>query len=208
MKIAVVADEPARQEWLSRGLPDDTEIVWLENPGPVTGAGAYIDLLFDSGENRIAEWKEVNDTPVLINDVLKSSGQLPQNVVRMNGWPTFAGRAITEAARVSEEWKIKTTAVLAACNRTVEWVPDIPGFITGRVVSMIINEAWYALEEGVTSKGETDTAMKLGTNYPYGPFDWGERIGLANIYRLLHLLAADNPRYTPCALLKKQVLPE
>lgn len=208
MKIAVVADEPSRQEWLSRGLQDDTEIVWLENPAPVTGAEAYIDLLYNDGENRIAKWKEVKDIPVLINDVLKSAGQLPQNVVRINGWPTFAGRAITEAAQTGEEWKIKISSVLAACNRTVEWVPDIAGFITARVVSMIINEAWYALEEGVSSKEETDTAMKLGTNYPYGPFDWGERIGLANIYRLLYILSADNPRYTPSALLKKQVSAE
>ena len=49
--------------------------------------------------------------------------------------------------------------------------PDIPGFISARVVSMIINEAYFALEEEVSSKEEIDTAMKLGTNYPYGPFD-------------------------------------
>jgi 3-hydroxyacyl-CoA dehydrogenase len=43
---------------------------------------------------------------------------------------------------------------------------------------MIINEAYFALEDNVSTKAETDIAMKLGTNYPYGPFEWGQLIGL------------------------------
>ncbi len=45
-------------------------------------------------------------------------------------------------------------------------------------MAMIINEAWHALAEEVSTKNEIDTAMKLGTNYPYGPFEWAEKIGL------------------------------
>ena len=86
------------------------------------------------------------------------------------------------------------------------WVPDEPGFITARVIAMIINEAWFALEEGVSTKEEIDTAMKLGTNYPYGPFEWGNQIGLKNIYTLLDKLNTDNPRYRPAELMKKQVI--
>ena len=70
---------------------------------------------------------------------------------------------------------------------------------------MIINEAYFALGEGVSSKEEIDTAMKLGTNYPMGPFEWGINIGLKNVSGLLSALAEINPRYTPAELLKQEI---
>ena len=69
---------------------------------------------------------------------------------------------------------------------------------------MIINEAFFALEEGVSSKEEIDVAMKLGTNYPYGPFEWQEKIGLQNIYQLLHNLSEKDKRYSVSPLLRKK----
>ena len=71
---------------------------------------------------------------------------------------------------------------------------------------MIINEAFFALQENVSSKEEIDTAMKLGTNYPFGPFEWAERIGLKNIFELLTGLSKTQSRYEPAALLKQQAL--
>ena len=75
--------------------------------------------------------------------------------------------------------------IFSCFNKTIEWVADIPGFITPRVISMIINEAYFTLDEKVSTKEEIDTAMKLGTNYPYGPFEWGATIGLKNVYELI-----------------------
>jgi len=66
---------------------------------------------------------------------------------------------------------------------------------------MIVNEAYFALEDKVSTPTEIDTAMKLGTNYPYGPFEWSEKIGLKNIYLLLQKLSKQDSRYTPCNLL-------
>jgi 3-hydroxybutyryl-CoA dehydrogenase len=74
-------------------------------------------------------------------------------------------------------------------------------------VSAIINEAYFALEDGVSTKGEIDVAMKLGTAYPYGPFDWAQKIGLNNIATLLQQLAAEQPRYAPCSSLIAEVKP-
>jgi len=68
---------------------------------------------------------------------------------------------------------------------------------------MIINEAWFALQEGISTKQEIDIAMKLGTNYPYGPFEWGDKIGLKNIYRLLKEMSGENSKYQPAELLEK-----
>ena len=71
---------------------------------------------------------------------------------------------------------------------------------------MIINEAYYALEENVSTKQQIDIAMKLGTNYPYGPFEWGEKIGIEKIYLLLKKLSAQNKRYTISHSLEQETL--
>ena len=89
-------------------------------------------------------------------------------------------------------------------NKKTEWTPDIPGFITARVISTIINEAYFSLEGKVSSREEIDTAMKLGTSYPYGPFEWSRIIGIKNIYSLLNILSRKNKRYLPSDLLKKE----
>ncbi len=81
---------------------------------------------------------------------------------------------------------------------------DIPGFITPRVISMIINEAYFALAQGVSTPEEIDKAMKLGTAYPYGPLEWATRIGLQNIVTLLQKLSVAQSRYAPCELLVQE----
>jgi 3-hydroxybutyryl-CoA dehydrogenase len=74
------------------------------------------------------------------------------------------------------------------------------------VLAMIINEAWFTLGENVSTKQEIDTAMKLGTNYPYGPFEWCNKIGIKNIYSLLKKLSENNARYKPAPLLEKEAI--
>jgi 3-hydroxybutyryl-CoA dehydrogenase len=69
---------------------------------------------------------------------------------------------------------------------------------------MIINEAFIALEEGVSSVKEIDTAMKLGTNYPFGPFQWAQEIGLQRIVTLLNRLSETQTRYAPSKELVQQ----
>ena len=77
--------------------------------------------------------------------------------------------------------------------------------LSARIIAMIINEAYYTLEAGISSKAEIDTAMKLGTNYPYGPFEWGEKIGLKNIYMLLFELSKTDDRYIVSTALRDEV---
>ena len=64
-----------------------------------------------------------------------------------------------------------------------------PGFVAARVMSMIVNEAFYSLGENISSIEDIDSAMVLGTNYPGGLFEWVEKIGVENFYRLLKKLA-------------------
>ena len=69
---------------------------------------------------------------------------------------------------------------------------------------MIINEAYYTLQDKISTKAEIDIAMKLGTNYPHGPFEWSSLIGLKNIYELLTVLSKTDTRYTASDLLMKE----
>jgi len=70
---------------------------------------------------------------------------------------------------------------------------------------MIINEAYFALGDKVSTKDEIDTAMKLGTNYPYGPFEWSRKIGLKNVYQLLSVLSKEDHRYIAAPCLEEEV---
>jgi 3-hydroxybutyryl-CoA dehydrogenase len=73
---------------------------------------------------------------------------------------------------------------------------------------MIINEAYFAWGDEVSSKTDIDTAMKLGTNYPFGPFEWANRIGIENVYGTLAAMYQDTQeeRYKICPLLKTYYL--
>ena len=79
------------------------------------------------------------------------------------------------------------------------------GFLYPRILSMVINEAWLALADGLADRDNIDLAMKNGVNYPWGPFEWGKKIGLDKIRTLLDELhhATGDERYRPCHLLKE-----
>jgi 3-hydroxybutyryl-CoA dehydrogenase len=77
--------------------------------------------------------------------------------------------------------------------------------VSARVVAMIVNEAYFALGEAISSKKDIDTAMKLGTNYPFGPFEWSEKVGLKNIYSLLLKLSESSARYAIAPAMIKEL---
>ena len=206
MRIAVLANDVLREEMMAQGLADDTDVEWLTEIPVSSAADTCIDLLFNDSEERIDELKKTGCPLIIVNSLTLTLDQLPQHFIRINAWPTFLKRTIVEAACHHDTNKEKAEKIFAGFNKTVEWVPDIPGFITARVISMIINEAYFALEDEVCSKEETDIAMKLGTHYPLGPFEWSKKIGINNVYALLNKLSADNKRYEPCALLKQEAL--
>ncbi len=141
--------------------------------------------------------------PVFINSVVQTLDDLvaPPNVYRINGWSTFLQRSFWEISGAINE---DVEAIFKSCNIRINFVKDEPGFIAARVIAMIINEAYFALEDNVSSKAEIDTAMKLGTNYPYGPFEWAQLIGNKNILALLQHLCSTDSRYKPSEFLMKE----
>jgi len=197
MEIVVLADELQKQE-LAHGL-SPRGVVWINNEEEFRrykNADAYIDLEFVNDANRIALLNKLLPKLVIINCVTDTLQKTNSSFVRINGWNTFLKSSIIEASSLNENVKQKTEEVFSHFNKKIEWVDDIVGFITPRVVSMIINEAFISLKEGVSTKEEIDTAMKLGTNYPYGPFEWAEKIGVDNLKKLLNKLSKEHNRYS------------
>jgi len=84
---------------------------------------------------------------------------------------------------------------------------DYPGFISNRVLLPMINEAIFALMEGVASAGDIDTVMKLGMNHPMGPLTLADFIGLDVCLAIMEVLynGYNDSKYRPCPLLKKMV---
>jgi 3-hydroxybutyryl-CoA dehydrogenase len=207
MKLAIVANDLLKEELLSTIPGKKVQITWLSSVAELNkhqDADAVIDLLFNNEKTELSLLKDFHPRPVIINSVFKTLGETDFSFIRINGWPTFLKRETTEAAFSIEADKVAVEKIFNAMGRKVEWVPDVPGFISARVIAMIINEAYFALEEKVSTKEEIDTAMKLGTNNPFGPFEWAGKIGLKNIYDLLNILSQKEKRYQPAPLLIKE----
>ncbi|MCP9752551.1 3-hydroxyacyl-CoA dehydrogenase family protein [Ferruginibacter sp. HRS2-29] len=199
MKIAVYGDDNAWNELIQSNPA--AEWIRAEDLRQLFGqdADAYFNL---SGEIFSGSTPE---KPYFINSVMAPLSELNagQNAIRLNGWNGFLSNAAWE---VAGEMTVPAAAVLSFLEKKVIPVADEPGLISARVLAMIINEAYYAESEAVSTSAEIDTAMKLGTNYPSGPFEWAEKIGLKNVYDLLQKLAAKDKRYQPAPSLAKKIL--
>lgn len=206
MQIVVVADNDLQEELLAQGLQDNATIEWTTTIPDTTTADYIIDLLFENNAQRIESLQKLQTKFFIVNAVSTTLERLPENFIRINGWPGFLQRSIIEAAAANEPLKAEGEKIFSCFNRSTEWVPDKAGFVTATIISMIINEAYFAAGEQVSSKEEIDTAMKLGTNYPFGPFEWGKKIGLHNIYELLTSLSQNNVRYQPAELLAREAI--
>jgi 3-hydroxybutyryl-CoA dehydrogenase len=206
MTVAILADALLKQELLGKNLPSAITVVWVDSVRAltITDADVYIDLLFEQDAERTQHLKQLLPKPVLVNAVSFTTKKIGAGFIRINAWPGMLQRAVTEVVlppAISE-------ATIKDIFDRLQWnyvlVPDIPGMITARVLATIINEAYFTLGAQVSTREEIDIAMKLGTSYPYGPFEWGEKIGLSRIYELLTELSSGDGRYTPAPLLIKE----
>lgn len=206
MQVIVVASESLKEEMIAQGLQEGTVIEWASSIPASTEAGCCIDLLFEYSPERVAALKRLQPAIIIVNSVPITLDSLPENFVRINGWPGFLQRKAIEASSSNVQVRDKVDSIFSTFNKSIEWVPDKPGFITATIISMIINEAYFAFGEQISSKEDIDTAMKLGTNYPFGPFEWGKKIGLQKVHDLLFALSQENLRYQPAKQLTKEVL--
>ena len=105
----------------------------------------------------------------------------------------------------------ETFGTIRTLSEKLDKVPvevfDYPGFISNRILMPMINEAVFALMEGVASAGDIDTVMKLGMNHPMGPLTLADFIGLDVCLAIMEVLynGYNDSKYRPCPLLKKMV---
>jgi 3-hydroxybutyryl-CoA dehydrogenase len=125
--------------------------------------------------------------------------------VRAGGVAELARSATTSAAAARAAERFFTSL-----GRPVEWVGDAPGLVSGRLVACLVNEACFALGEGVGSAEDIDRGMELGLNHPRGPLAWGDVVGADMVLETLLALWEEyrEERYRPAPALVAAVRSE
>ena len=216
MKIYVVGTENRIEELkLKLASVDISKIT----AGPAYGASSeydlIIDLNFDDAPGNIEYYSELEDCIVIVSAVKQqirqtiavSPKKVKCKIAGLNALPTFINRALWEMSFLNDDDAEFILGKLESANLQAKKVNDRVGMVTPRIILMIINEAFYTVQEGTADKANIDSAMKLGTNYPFGPFEWAEKIGIKSVYECLKALADDtgDERYKICPLLKSRL---
>ena len=125
----------------------------------------------------------------------------------MNPVPIMQLVEIIRGLATSQETYDFTEKLARDLGKTPVEVRDFPGFVSNRVLMPMINEAIYALYEGVGSAEAIDTVMKLGMNHPMGPLQLADFIGLDTCLAIMNVLheGFGDTKYRPCPLLRQYV---
>lgn len=227
MKILAVGNERIFEEFKEKFLQGQEEppadpvheyrFLYTEEIGEADlhWAGLVFDFTLDDEPENVEKYLSFQHLTVFCNlsrmslaEIKYYNPEISCTLVRFNGLPTFINRPLLELSLMQEQDEEQVGEICQGLGTEYAVVADRVGMATPRVVCMIINEAYYTLQEGTASVEDIDKGMKLGTNYPYGPFEWCRRIGVKHVYELLEAVYEDtkDERYKICPLLKKAYL--
>ena len=141
---------------------------------------------------------------------LAAATSKPEHVIGMhfmNPVPVMQLIEVIRGIATSDETASAIISLAAALGKTPVEVRDFPGFIANRILMPMINEAIYAVYEGVASIDAIDTVMKLGMNHPMGPLTLADFIGLDTCLAIMNVLhdGFGDSKYRACPLLKQYV---
>lgn len=214
MRIATVGS-PNRIEELKEKISSTHELIEVKN-NQFEGFDLIFDLSFDHEESDLQPYKNLSGIPVVVGAVNQTIEEALLNlktpascqVYGINSMPTFLNRPLAEMTSVDEHSRDAVERLFKELNWPIKWVESRVGMVTPRIICMIINEAYYTVQEGTATKEDINIGMKLGTAYPKGPFEWAEEIGLDAVYSMLTAIYEDtkDERYKICPLLKQEFI--
>jgi 3-hydroxybutyryl-CoA dehydrogenase len=182
----------------------------------VLGNDLVFDFVLDEDPFQVEIYTDKVNSKIFVNTAKISLAELSNlanhhikaQLFGFNGLPTFLNRSVLEVSVLKKEDEVSLSEICKTLHTDFLLVDDRVGLVTPRIICMIINEAYYTVQEGTAVREDIDMAMKLGTNYPYGPFEWCQRIGVKHVYELLEAVYEDthDERYKICSLLKKEYL--
>ena len=150
-----------------------------------------------------------NTSSISITKLAAASGR-PERVIGMhfmNPVPIMKLLEIVRGLPTSDATYQTTIELAQRFGKTTVAARDIPGFIVNRVLIPLLNEACYALYEGLGTPGDIDTGVKLGLNHPMGPLELADLIGLDTVLAIANVLHQElgDDKYRPCPLLRQHV---
>lgn len=217
MKILVIGSE-VHFSIISQKLGDKPETSFAEDVSlalhEVKEYDYVFDFLIDESPENFDAYNQNEDQVIFLNtpktslaEIRYIHGEFTCKAIGFNGMPGFFEKDKWEVSLLNNDQEFIDKA-FRDLGQEYLLVQDRVGMVTPRIKCMIINEAYYTVQEGTASKEDINMGMKLGTNYPEGPFEWVEEIGIKNVFEILEAVYEDtkDERYKICPLLKREYL--
>ena len=202
---------PDPEEVLARIVPEDDLVAAdLMVEAVIEDAAVKEDVFRRADEALPPEAILASNTSSIPIASLAAATQRPDRVIGMhffNPVPVLQLIEIVRGRETSDETADAITELARELGKTPAEARDFPGFVSNRILMPLINEAAYALLEGVAEAESIDTIAKLGSNHPIGPLALADLIGLDTCVAIMEVLHAGlgNPKYAPCPLLRQYV---